>query len=71
MTRRSSIDERYPLRVANPLRAVSACHRRLGEIVPELEAQRTATAELVEIARQLEACALLILKAHDAEGGAP
>lgn len=67
--RRDAIDERYPIKIANPLRATTACRTRAAEIAADLDAAKTGITlldELANIARQLEAIAILLLRAHGA-----
>lgn len=69
-----SIDERYPLKVTNPIRAMERCHERLRELRPELDGIQSHAAaisstarELSEIAKQLDAIIILIRRAHGEE----
>ena len=68
-----SIDERYAIKIANPLRATTACRTRAAEIAKELDAAKTGITlvvtlldELANVARQLEAISTLLLQAHGA-----
>lgn len=67
MTRPKAVDERYALRVDDPLRALSACIAALVELVALVESDAIAAERAavdartrVELARQLLAIAKLI-----------
>jgi len=64
---RGSVDERYPVKVANAIRALEACKARLDELGPVLDAQRAAVAEAHECVRQAQAIVDIMLKFHRGE----